>query len=102
VFLLVEDAQKENPGQFRNILHRPGAVAAPHDIADALDRLIHRLLRDQPFAVSIAVAVLSLCHLLCSVFDEIHDHFGQDVLLFGVAFRDHQRDRDQRVVGDVT
>ena len=30
----VENTEKQNPGEFGNILQRPGTVAAPHDVAD--------------------------------------------------------------------
>ncbi len=29
--------EKENPGQFRDLLQIPGAIRAPHDVADGLD-----------------------------------------------------------------
>ena len=41
LLLLVQDAQEEYPGQLWDVLHGAGAVAAAHDVADALDRLIH-------------------------------------------------------------
>jgi hypothetical protein len=59
--VLVEDAQEEDPGQFGHVLHRAGAVAAAHDVADALDRLIHRLLGGE--ALAIAVLLRSTCHV---------------------------------------
>jgi hypothetical protein len=61
LFLLIEDAQKENPGQLGHILHRAGTVPTPHNVADALDCLIYRLLSDKSPAISISVP--SLCHL---------------------------------------
>src|ERR1035437_8998137 len=44
---LIEDAEKEDPGQLGDIVHRAGHVGAAHDVADgfygAVDR--YRLLR---------------------------------------------------------
>ena len=31
---LVENPQKENPGQLRDILQRPGTIRPPHDVAN--------------------------------------------------------------------
>ena len=41
------------------------------------------------------------CHPSFPVFDQIYDYLGQNILLVRVAFRNHQRDGDQRVVGNV-
>ncbi len=65
VFLLVEDAQEENPGQLGHILHRPGAVAPAHDVADALDGLIDRLLGGQAFAVVVRLILFLSRHRGC-------------------------------------
>lgn len=46
-------------------------------------------------------SLFPLCHPSLPVFDQIHDHFGQNVLLVRTAFCNHQRDGDQRVVGDM-
>jgi hypothetical protein len=40
---LVEHPQEQDPGQRRDILNRAGDVAATHDVADRLDRLIDGL-----------------------------------------------------------
>ena len=50
---LIENAQKQNPGQFGHILQSPGTVPPPHDVANGLDRLVHRLLRGQFLAVAV-------------------------------------------------
>jgi hypothetical protein len=55
VFLFVKDAQKQNPSQLRHVLHRAGAIPAPHDVADALDCLINRLLASQLATITIAI-----------------------------------------------
>jgi len=34
-FVIVQDAQEENPGQLGHVLQRPGAVGAAQDVADA-------------------------------------------------------------------
>jgi len=51
LFALVEDAQEEDPGELGHVLQRPGAVGAPHDVADRLDGLVDRLLRGELLAV---------------------------------------------------
>ena len=57
---LVEDAQEQNPSQFRDVLQRPGAIGAAHDVADGFHRGVQRLLR----AVALAVGVRSGTHLV--------------------------------------
>src|SRR5205823_12546292 len=48
---LVEDAEEEDPGQLRDVLHRPGAVGAAQDVADGPDGRVDRLLTPHPLAV---------------------------------------------------
>ena len=65
-FAFVQNAQEQNPGQFGNVLHRPRAVRAAHDVADRLHGPVDRLLRVQPLAVAVSVgrSVLLCCFLL--------------------------------------
>ncbi len=41
---LVEDPKEQDPGQLGHVLERPGAVGAPHDVADRLDGGVDGLL----------------------------------------------------------
>jgi hypothetical protein len=50
---LIKDAQEEDPGQLGHILHGPGAVAPPHDVADGLDGGVDGLRPGQSFGVTV-------------------------------------------------
>ena len=67
--LSVQDAQKENPGQFGDVLQGPGAIRPAHDVADAFDCAVDGLLRGK--ALSVAV-VADSCH---------RDEFSPAILL---------------------
>ena len=59
--LFVKDTQKQYLGQLRDILHGTGAVGPAHDVADALDGGVDRLLGGQHLAVAVLFAVP--CHV---------------------------------------
>jgi hypothetical protein len=59
-FLLVQDAQEENPSEFGNVLQRPGTIRAPHDVADLLDGRVEPLLTVEFLAVDILSCHVSL------------------------------------------
>jgi hypothetical protein len=44
LFLFVEDAEEENPGDFGDVLQCSGAVGAAHDVADGFDVAVEGLL----------------------------------------------------------
>ena len=96
MFLLVENAEKENPGEFGHILQRPGAVAAPHYIADRFHGGIDRLLGVQPAAVAVG-SVSSSSHVLPhSVENRSHQcrwHSVDQVEFFACRFKDRARNR---------
>ena len=50
---LVQDAQKQNPRQFRHIIHGARHVGAAHDVANGFHRRIERLRRHVLFAVCV-------------------------------------------------
>src|SRR5207253_7355990 len=49
----IKNAKEQNPRQLGNVLKRASTVRAPHDVADALDRAVDRLLRGVALAVSV-------------------------------------------------
>ena len=51
-FTLIENPWEQYPGQFRNILQRPGTIAPPQNITDRLNRGIDRLLAVKFLAVT--------------------------------------------------
>lgn len=59
-FLLIEDAEKPDPGQLGHVLGRAGAVAPPHDVADALHGGVDRLLRGQPAVVPVTTLIVGV------------------------------------------
>lgn len=64
-FEFVEDAEKENPGEFGDVLQGTGTVRAAHNVTDGFDVAIEALLgREQtPVTVAVlAVAIARLCH----------------------------------------
>ena len=50
---LIEDSEEEDPRQLGDVLQRPRAVRAPHDVADRLHRGVHRLLGGKEAAVAV-------------------------------------------------